>query len=82
MTKTLTVTFDGKVLVPTTPVDLNANVPYLVTIQPIYEPGEIADDESITANLNRVYAQESSALDPVMAEIQWQTLRSLPKEDW
>jgi len=33
----------------------------------------------ITDALNRVYAEESSELDPVLEEMQF---RSFPKEDW
>ena len=39
--------------------------------------GHPVDD--ITARLDRVYAGEGSAMDPVLAEIQ---RRSLPREDW
>lgn len=37
------------------------------------------DDEAITAKLNEVYDNESSALDPVLQSIQ---ARSLKKDDW
>lgn len=35
--------------------------------------------DQITAQLNRVYATEDSALDPVLAQIQ---ALSLPREEW
>ncbi|HEY0782399.1 MAG TPA: hypothetical protein VGE98_08095 [Thermoanaerobaculia bacterium] len=35
--------------------------------------------EEITAALNRVYAEESSELDPVMAKLQFDSLKP---EDW
>ncbi len=35
--------------------------------------------DQITAQLNRVYATEDSALDPVLTQIQ---ALSLPQEDW
>ena len=37
------------------------------------------DEEAITAKLNEVYAQESSALDTVLQSIQ---ARSLKKDEW
>jgi metal-responsive CopG/Arc/MetJ family transcriptional regulator len=37
------------------------------------------DEEAITAKLNEVYDQESSALDPVLQSIQ---ARSLEKDEW
>jgi metal-responsive CopG/Arc/MetJ family transcriptional regulator len=37
------------------------------------------DEEAITAKLNEVYDQESSALDPVLQSIQ---ARSLGKDEW
>ncbi len=36
-------------------------------------------EDGITEALNRVYATESSAVDPVLAKLQ---LASLPKEEW
>jgi len=39
---------------------------------------EYGDDE-VTARLNEIYARESSALDPVLEQIQF---ASLPREDW
>lgn len=35
--------------------------------------------DDVTARLDRVYAQETSALDPALDELQ---RRSLPREDW
>lgn len=35
--------------------------------------------EGVTEALNRVYAEESSELDPVLAALQW---ASLPREEW
>ncbi len=37
------------------------------------------NDEQITAKLNEIYAEESSALDPMLAKLQF---LSLPKGDW
>jgi len=37
------------------------------------------DDDDVTARLNEVYARESSALDPVMEQVQF---ASLPREHW
>jgi metal-responsive CopG/Arc/MetJ family transcriptional regulator len=37
------------------------------------------DDEAITAQLNRVYADSDSSLDPVLAKLSYQ---SLEREDW
>jgi hypothetical protein len=39
-------------------------------------------DSDVVAQLSRVYATESSALDPVLKALQRQTLSRLPKEDW
>ena len=39
---------------------------------------ERADDD-VTARLDEVYARESSALDPVIEQVQF---ASLPREDW
>ncbi len=36
-------------------------------------------DDEVTAALNRVYAEESSEVDPVLSAMQFV---SLPKEDW
>ena len=36
-------------------------------------------DDDVTARLDEVYARESSALDPVMEQVQF---ASLPREDW
>jgi len=36
-------------------------------------------DDDVTAALNRVYAQQPSELDPVLAAMQFM---SLPREDW
>ncbi len=36
-------------------------------------------DDDVTAALNRVYAQQPSELDPVLAAMQF---TSLPSEDW
>jgi metal-responsive CopG/Arc/MetJ family transcriptional regulator len=40
---------------------------------------ERRDDDAISAKTNEVLAHESSALDPVLAEIQY---RSIEKNDW
>ena len=37
------------------------------------------ETEEITANLNKVYAEEDSSVDPVLLKM---ALHSLPKEDW
>jgi hypothetical protein len=37
------------------------------------------EDDAVTEALNRVYAEESSAPDPVLTQLQ---LASLPKEEW
>ena len=37
------------------------------------------EDAAVTEALNRVYAEESSAPDPVLTQLQ---LASLPKEEW
>lgn len=37
------------------------------------------EDEQVTAKLNEIYAEESSALDPVLAQLQ---ALSIPPEEW
>ena len=37
------------------------------------------EDAAVTEALNRVYAEESSAPDPVLTQLQ---MASLPKEEW
>lgn len=41
--------------------------------------GEEFDDESITENLNRVYAGRKAEIDPVIVKM---AALSLPKEEW
>lgn len=37
------------------------------------------ENEDITANLNKIYAEEDSSVDPVLLKM---ALLSLPKEEW
>ena len=55
MNKTLTVVFDGHVLHPDSPLDLEPNMPYVVTIQSVLPPvaeGDVWDVlEALTGTL-------------------------------
>ncbi|MGH9949928.1 MAG: hypothetical protein ACRD6X_22395 [Pyrinomonadaceae bacterium] len=41
--------------------------------------GEEYDEEDVTSNLNRVYADHKAELDPVLVQM---AALSLPKEEW
>jgi hypothetical protein len=63
MAQTIRATFDGEVLRPEQPVDLEPNTTYVVTIQPEHPMVESTEDEEYPLAMIRRYAADAGVTD-------------------